>query len=467
MGIVLLALLLPLIFATSADSYEEDGDWQHAFLIASNSSWYFHTFHNSTDTDYINFTAVNGVQYIIETSVQGSIDTHITLYDSTMSRIDYNNNIEDDYQLNSRIVLDTISNDTYYVNISEFNNAEGNYDVRIIEQGRLIPSLVSHISATNVTKNRIFYFTSSIQCLSADCYNVTATLDPEPSAEKIGKAEPKINMLLEEQEKVSVIVVMKQKAEKGVKKKVFLSSSVISSLSSVGFEKRYQYISFDGFSGKVTKEALAELENNPDVESVYYDTPVHAFVEQNMQQINADKVWAMQVNGVNITGAGETICIIDTGINYSHSDFGGCARITPVNISDGSCLKVVGGYDFINDDSDPYDDHNYLGSRGHGSHVAGIAASQGSGYEGVAPDAKIVAIKALDSSGSGTEAGVTAGIDWCVSHASALNITVISMSLGGAFNSSFHCNHNSLFKTSIDAAVLAGIPLFVASGNIP
>ncbi|MFA5084639.1 MAG: S8 family serine peptidase, partial [Candidatus Paceibacterota bacterium] len=357
------------------------------------------------------------------------------------------------------------------------SQAGGSYAISVLEQGRLIPSLISHILSANVTKNNVFEFTTSLQCLSADCYNVTATLDPEMKEVnepiKIGKIKAEktkidleVNALLEEQEKVGVIVMMKQKTEKG-DKKTALSASEYSSLSSKGFEKRHEYTSFSGFSGKVTKESLTQLESDPDVEAVYYDAPVYALAEQpNILQVNADKTWATQVNDVNITGAGETICIIDTGINYSHADFGSCVRTD--NITDGTCAKVIGGYDFCGntgvcgnspDDSDPYDNN------GHGSHVAGIVASQTIGYKGVAPDAKIVAIKALNSSGGGSSSDIILGIEWCVAHATSLNITAISMSLGDGTQHGYHCLYETLWQPSIDEAVAAGITVFAASGN--
>ncbi|MDI6738070.1 MAG: S8 family serine peptidase [Nanoarchaeota archaeon] len=472
-GIILIALLLPLMFAVEGDVYETDDDWQHAQTVLTNGTWYSHTFHNATDFDFINFTGVAGVQYTIETSNQTAVDPHMTLYDTDgTTKLDYNDDIEAGYQRNSRIVVDCTANSTYYVNISELYGNTGNYQVRVLEQGRMVPSLVSHTATSVVTKGRVFEFTSSVTCLSADCYNVTATLDPEPFAavpiEKVGaikpkllkyeKAEPKIHSMLEEQEKVDVIVIMKQKDVKVKAKKAALSAAQYSLLSAKGFEKKHEYRTFNGFSGKVTTEALAALEANPDVEAVYFDREVHAFAEQpNMLQINADDTWATQVNGVNITGIGETICILDTGIAYDHADFGSCAR-TP-NINGGSCPKVVGGYDYVNTDNDPYDDN------GHGSHVAGIAASQSTGYLGVAPSARIVMMKVLNSSGSGSSSNVIAGIDWCVSHAVALNITAISMSLGIPNKKyEFFCP-NAAEKASINAAVAAGVPVFIAAGN--
>src|SRR3989338_2854505 len=113
-----------------------------------------------------------------------------------------------------------------------------------------------------------------------------------------------------------------------------------------------------------------------------------------------------------ITGRGVTIGIIDTGVDYTHEDFGGCTNTeecenTGLDITDNSGLfpnsKVIGGYDFVNDDNDPMDDV------GHGTHVAGIAAGKGRDKNnnsiyceynegeicGVAPDATIYAFKDL------------------------------------------------------------------------
>ena len=78
----------------------------------------------------------------------------------------------------------------------------------------------------------------------------------------------------------------------------------------------------------------------------------------------------------NITGSGVTIAIIDTGIDYNHPDLGG-------GLGDGK--TVIGGYDFIDNDSDPMDE------LGHGTHIAGIIAK-------IAPNSKLLAYRVVDLS---------------------------------------------------------------------
>src|SRR3989338_7120208 len=127
---------------------------------------------------------------------------------------------------------------------------------------------------------------------------------------------------------------------------------------------------------------------------------------------------------MNITGKGETACVIDSGIDYTHPDLGGCTNDTFLA---GNCSKVIAGHDFKNNDTNPIDD------QGHGTHVAGIIASTNETYRGVAPDATLVAIKVCDNTTGGNcaDEDIINGIDWCINNASKYNISVISMSLGG------------------------------------
>lgn len=109
------------------------------------------------------------------------------------------------------------------------------------------------------------------------------------------------------------------------------------------------------------------------------------------------------------SGAGVTVAVIDTGVDYNHPELRG---------------KVINGYDFVNRDSDPMDDN------GHGTHVAGTIAANtnnGIGIAGVAPQANILAIKVLDSTGGGSLADVTDAITYAVNNGAK----IINMSLGG------------------------------------
>ena len=113
-----------------------------------------------------------------------------------------------------------------------------------------------------------------------------------------------------------------------------------------------------------------------------------------------------------------------------------------------SCGKVIGGYDFSNDDADPMDDH------GHGTHVAATAAGNGS-LKGVAPDAKILAYKVLNAYGSGSMSDVIAGIERAVNDSA----DIISLSLGSSGNP------DDPTSVAVDNAVDAGVVVVVAAGN--
>ncbi|CAL9432937.1 S8 family peptidase [Streptomyces sp. enrichment culture] len=130
-------------------------------------------------------------------------------------------------------------------------------------------------------------------------------------------------------------------------------------------------------------------------------------------------------------GEGVTAYVIDTGVRITHSDFGGRASY---------------GYDAIDNDNTAQDGH------GHGTHVAGTVA--GSSY-GVAKKAKVVGVRVLNNSGSGTTAQVVAGIDWVARN--AVKPAVANMSLGGGADSAL--------DAAVRNAVASGITFVVAAGN--
>jgi subtilisin family serine protease len=117
-------------------------------------------------------------------------------------------------------------------------------------------------------------------------------------------------------------------------------------------------------------------------------------------------------------GEGTTVAVLDTGIDYSLADLG-------AGFGDG--FKVVDGYDFVNDDADPMDDHY------HGTHVAGIIAGTGAeSVTGVAPAANLTAYKVLDGGGEGYISVILAGMEAAADPTGDHPADVINMSLGGS-----------------------------------
>jgi subtilisin len=137
-----------------------------------------------------------------------------------------------------------------------------------------------------------------------------------------------------------------------------------------------------------------------------------------------------------ILGTGVRVAVLDTGIDYTHLDLGPNYR---------------GGYDFINNDDDPWDDH------GHGTHVAGTVAAlwNGIGVVGVAPEADLYALKVMDNNGSGSWSAVLAALDWAVQN----EMHVVNLSIGSSVDP------GTTVQTAFDNAYAAGLVIVSSAGN--
>jgi subtilisin family serine protease len=127
-----------------------------------------------------------------------------------------------------------------------------------------------------------------------------------------------------------------------------------------------------------------------------------------------------------LTGNGQTVVVIDTGIAWDQYALGG--GIGPNN-------RVVGGWDFAENDAIPYDD---APGGTHGTHVAGIVgAANGESDIGVAPGADLVALRVFDDSGGGSFSLVESALKWVHENRNAFQypITTVNLSLGAAWNS--------------------------------
>ncbi|MEU5398559.1 S8 family peptidase [Streptomyces sp. NPDC005963] len=144
---------------------------------------------------------------------------------------------------------------------------------------------------------------------------------------------------------------------------------------------------------------------------------------------------ALPLNGSytypDTAGEGVTAYVIDTGVRISHADFGG---------------RASDGYDAVDNDNVAQD------GNGHGTHVAGTIA--GSAH-GVAKKAKIVGVRVLNNAGSGTTAGVVAGIDWVTRN--AVKPAVANLSLGGGADATL--------DAAVRNSIASGVTYAIAAGN--
>ena len=165
-------------------------------------------------------------------------------------------------------------------------------------------------------------------------------------------------------------------------------------------------------------------------------------ITQNVLQVGANQVWEL-----GYTGNGVVVAVIDTGVNYNHVDVAD-------HLWDGGAEFPHHGYDVMNHDNDPMDDH------GHGSHCSGTVCGDGTGgsQTGMAPDATLMCVKCIDSNGNGGAQSISEGIQWAVEH----GCDMFSMSLGLA-NSSI--SERTLLRHTCDAALDAGVVAAIAAGN--
>jgi subtilisin family serine protease len=191
-----------------------------------------------------------------------------------------------------------------------------------------------------------------------------------------------------------------------------------------------EHLEGDVYTAKVDSDDLDSLLKDPNVLEIKEDHIFQIFLADSVPLINASYVHAFSNSSINITGLDQTICVIDSGVNETHPGLAG--RVVRekcfcdvTDLGSGGCCS-----DNTNEANDAADDHS------HGTHVAGIAAGNGSGLLGVAPEASVVAVKVTNKSGSALFSDITEAVEFCRLNATKYNISVITMSLGGGSHTS-------------------------------
>ncbi|KNF07588.1 peptidase S8/S53 family protein [Gottschalkia purinilytica] len=145
-----------------------------------------------------------------------------------------------------------------------------------------------------------------------------------------------------------------------------------------------------GIACHLSLDAINRLSRHPNIEYICFDSKVFALLDIASPSVGAPISYER-----GYTGKGVTVAVIDTGV-APHADL-----VKPRN-------RIVGFKDFVNNKTSPYDDN------GHGTHVSGIIGSNGYSsngkYMGIAPEANILAIKALDETGGGNTSDIVSAI---------------------------------------------------------
>ncbi|MGH9907240.1 MAG: S8 family peptidase [Pyrinomonadaceae bacterium] len=202
-----------------------------------------------------------------------------------------------------------------------------------------------------------------------------------------------------------------------------------------GFTYRH---ALKGFSVRMPEAQALRLAEDPRVAFVEEDGVVEAVATQSPATWGLDRIDQRDLPlsnsyTFNATGTGVRAYIIDTGIRTTHNEFGG---------------RAISGFTSINDGNGTNDCH------GHGTHVAGTVG--GTTY-GVAKNVTLVAVRVLNCSGSGTNAGVAAGVDWVTGDHASGTPAVANMSLGGGIS--------SVLDTAVNNSINDGVTYAIAAGN--
>jgi len=208
---------------------------------------------------------------------------------------------------------------------------------------------------------------------------------------------------------------------------------------------KHTYHLVPAIAATLPQTAIDALRRNPSVTTIEPDGLFHKVDAELDATWGVKRIGAGTVQDTGNKALNVPVAIIDTGIDFTHPDLGGCVAI-------GNGCKVAGGFDFVNDDADPMDDD------GHGTHVAGtVAASDnGVGVVGVAPEAKLYALKVLDASGSGSFSDVIAALQWVVDNGT---IKITNNSYGSS------SDPGTLVKAAFDNSYAAGVLHIAAAGN--
>ncbi|MCC2668167.1 MAG: alkaline serine protease [Armatimonadetes bacterium] len=225
------------------------------------------------------------------------------------------------------------------------------------------------------------------------------------------------------------------------------TSLLTTTLSLLGAQGISIFESVDGLVASVPVSILPTLLNRLDVVHISPDLPVNGAMDVTNEAVGARA--AREETG--LTGAGVGVAVLDTGV-APHTDL-----TSPTN-------RLVGWTDLVNGKKTAYDDN------GHGTHIAGIIAGDGTAaarvgkdLRGIAPRANIIGVKVLDQNMAGYTSTVIKGLDYCLANRLRYNIRVVNLSLGQLVRQSYQ---KDPLCRAVETSWKAGMVVVVSAGNL-
>jgi subtilisin len=237
--------------------------------------------------------------------------------------------------------------------------------------------------------------------------------------------------------------------------------SVLSELSNYDPASVKKYFFIPAMAVKVDATDLRRLESSSDVSTIEEDLVLSPTLAESVPLIGAPAAWA---NG--FTGSGQTVAILDTGVDKTHPFLSGKV-VSEACYSSNLC---PGGATASTAPGSGVNCNVSIAGCDHGTHVAGIAAGKGTSFSGVAKDANIIAIQVfsqnLDGSIGASSSDILSGLQRVQVLSSSFTIAAANLSLGNGSHNTSNCDsQDPQMKAGIDAIRLLGIATVVASDN--
>lgn len=239
-----------------------------------------------------------------------------------------------------------------------------------------------------------------------------------------------------------------------------VSDEILAGVPQDSFRTRYRYQAVNALAGAIDADGVLALLDHPAVRAIDVDRPTRALLKEAIPLARIDRVKKMTtVEGKKLRGKGVTVAVIDGGADHQHPDLQG-------RVKDGQCF--CRGF-CCPDGSDAQSGKSAIvDTRGHGTHVTGIIASKGRvAPKGIAPKAKIVAIKTLHEGGRGFVSDSVRALDWIITDRP--DVDLVNMSLGSDDLYHGRCDkkgaNNEAYATAVNTLWERGVVVFAASGN--